>query len=197
MARFLFCHPQNSPRPQGHAFTILEVLAAIAIATGVISLLVPTLLRQVSRAEESSRLMAVEAVVSRDLNWFANYATFWRLLVGTYDVPSDVTQTRNISGAAAFYVPTPANCARPADSLLNDALKITSTGFKPPYPINKASATSLQGSEIAGAAVVVSRTVTPIGNKIRLSYSSSINGFLFRREESILVEAAAWCDRLP
>ena len=197
MARFSFYYPPNSRRPQGHAFTILEVLAAITIATGVISLLVPSLLRQVSRGEESSRLMAVEAVVSRDLNWFANYATLWRLLVGTYDVPSDVTQTQNISGAAAFYVPNPANCSRPADSLLNDALKITSPEFKPPYPISKGRAISLQGSGIAGAAVVVSRTVTSAGNKIRLSYRSSINGFPFRREASILVEAAAWCDRLP
>ena len=201
MTKFSFCQPLHAPssRQQSTGFTILEVLVAVVVASGVISLLVPALIRQVSLGEQANRLTAVEAVVSRDLNWFATYATLWKLIKGTYSVSSDVTQAYSSpeAAAAAVYVPTPANCASPADSLLDDALKITATEFQPPYPVNKSSATALQVPGVGGPTLTVSRTVTPVGSKIRLSYIVATNDLQFRREASLLVEAAAWCDQLP
>lgn len=177
----------------------MEVLVAVVVASGVISLLAPALIRQVSLGEQSNRLTAVEAVVSRDLNWFATYATLWKLSQGTYSVGADVTQVDGLAGndAAAVYLPTPANCASLADSLLNDAMKITRPEFQPPYPVNKSSATAIQVPGVGGATLTVSRTVTPVGSKIRLSYIVATNDLNFRRDASLLVEAAAWCDQLP
>ena len=199
MLSFPFCKPPNLPRQQVPGFTILEVLVAVSIAASVIGLLATTLIRQITLGEESGRLTAVEAVVSRDLNWFANYAALWKLRFGTYDVSSDITQvSRSSPAAAVFYVPTDANCNSLAASLLNDAQNTQfSSEFSPPYSITHLNATTIQVPGVGGVGVIVSRTITPVGNRVRISYVSSVNGFSFRREASLLVEAGAWCDRLP
>jgi type II secretory pathway pseudopilin PulG len=126
-------------------------MVAVSIAAGVISLLVPALLRQVAIGEEANRLTAVEAVVSKDLDWFANYAKIWKLKSGSYpdvgksDLTKAVTKTATeyISGGAAIYEPNSNDCstglAAPflADAKGLDSEPIVSTiPYLPPYAIN-------------------------------------------------------------
>jgi len=205
MLRSLRCHAPNAPAPQRGGFTIIEVLVAVAIAGGVISVLVPALLQQVSLGEQTNRLTAVEAAVSRDLSWLSNYAKLWKMKAGSYPSIitnaqtgySDVTQTTYIRGGAAIYEPSSADCQNLASNLLVAASGISAAGNQPP---NSISATEIEVVGQGFNALKLSRKITPVGNKFRLSYTllkDNSNGLAFRREASVLVEAGAWCDVLP
>jgi len=194
-------HAPKTSLPQRGGFTIIEVLVAVFIAGSVTSLLVPALLRQVSLAEQTNRLTAVEAAVSRDLSWFSNYARLWKLKAGSYPVQigsySDVTQTIYTRGGAAIYEPSLADCQNLASNLLVAASGITSAGYQPPYSV---SAPRIQVVGQGFNPMEISREIIPVGDKFRLSYNllpANANGLVFRREASVLVEAGAWCDVLP
>ena len=219
MLRPSFFHAPDCERSQGQGFTILEVLVAVSIAIGVISVLAPALTRQVALGEQSNRLTAVEAVVSRDLDWFSNYARLWKLKVGSYSIIRQITTASSYtSGGAAIYEPPPLACNETpnsstglAASLLIDAKafsatlsgiqKVTYQAYLPPYEINTAPSTTriaVTGGGVSGLDVI--RTVTPVGNKLRILYrldGANATGLNFTREASLLVEASAWCDRLP
>jgi type II secretory pathway pseudopilin PulG len=190
-------------------------MVAVSIAAGVISLLVPTLLRQVAIGEEANRLTAVEAVVSKDLDWFANYAKIWKLKSGSYPtvgrakLTKAVTKTATdyISGAATIYEPSPVDCSTGlAAPFLADAEVLDTTGaaipYLPPYEINGSSPTEITASSGGVSNLSVIRELAAEGNRIHIYYhttttdSNSIR-FNYTREASVLVEAAAWCDRLP
>jgi prepilin-type N-terminal cleavage/methylation domain-containing protein len=217
MVRSPFCHDPCAAASSSRGFTILEVLVAVSIAGGVISLLVPALTKQVALGEQSNRLTAVEAAVSLDLDWFSNYARLWKLKTGSYPVTTDVTMTSSYTTAgAATYEPPQADCNKAPDSssglaasLLADgqklyalpaAKKLALRTYIPPYEIKLApSTTTIQVSSGGVSRVNVIRTVTPVGTKLRVLYrlqGSNSDGLNFSREASLLVEAAAWCDRL-
>ena len=212
--------PPNAARSSSSGITILEVLLAVSIAGGLISLLVPALTRQVALGEQSNRLTAVEAVVSSDLNWFSNYARVWKLKSGSYSVTNAVTKTSSFTLAgAATYEPPEAECKQAADSafglakkLLDDGVdlrKSTATALKtyyPPNPLTSPTTIKVTSGGVTGLNVI--RTVTPVGNMIRVFYKLDFadaaakadlrnNGLNFSREASFLVEASAWCDRIP
>jgi len=199
------CHATNASPSKREGFTIIEVLVAVSIAGGVITMLVPALLRQVTLGEQTNRLTAVEAAVSRDLNWFKNHAKLWKLKAGSYPPIitdtltgySDVTQTKYTTEAAAIYEPTSADCQNLASNLLTAASTISSAGNQSPNPIG---ATKIEVIGQGFNTMEVFRNVTPMGKKIHLSYALlnvNSNGLAFRREASVLVEAGAWCDVLP
>ena len=222
MLKSWFVKPPNAARSSSSGITILEVLLAVSIAGGLISLLVPALTRQVALGEQSNRLTAVEAVVSSDLNWFSNYARVWKLKSGSYSVTNAVTKTTSpftLAGAAT-YEPPEAECKQAADSasglakkLLDDGadLYTTSTAsalktYYPPNPLTSPTTIMVTSGGVTGLNVI--RTVTPVGNMIRVFYKLDFadaaakadlrnNGLNFSREASILVEASAWCDRIP
>jgi hypothetical protein len=192
-------------------------MVAVSIAAGVISLLVPALLRQVVIGEEANRLTAVETVVSKDLDWFVNYAKIWKLksgsypTVGTSALTKAITKTATdfIPGGAAVYEPNPADCSTGlAAPFLADAklLDLEPTGttisYLPHYAINVSSPTAITASSGGVSNLSVIREVVPAGNTIHIYYhttttdSNSIR-LNYTREASVLVEAAAWCDRLP
>jgi len=207
--------PPKTSTPNSGGFTLIEVMVAVSIAAGVISLLVPTLLRQVAIGEEANRLTAVEAVVSKDLDWFANYAKIWKLKSGSYPtvgrakLTEAVTKTATgyISGAATIYEPSPVDCSTGlAAPLLADAEVLDTTGaaipYLPPYEINGSSPTEITASSGGVSNLSVIRELAAEGNRIHIYYhttttdSNSIR-LNYTREASVLVEAAAWCDRLP
>jgi len=207
MPRSRFCHPPNIAKLDSRGFSILEVLMAVSIGAGVISVLATALMRQVALQEQTNRLTAVEAVVSADLDWFSNYARLWKLRTGSYPVNTDVTMTAAFSkGGAASYEPSDADCTSGlAASLLADGSKMygsTSSSlklFKPPYEIkvNGTLSIPVTGGRVSGLNVV--RDVDAVGNNIRVFYSlegPNADGLNFSREASFLVEAAAWCDRM-
>jgi len=195
---------------------------AVSIAGGVITLLVPALTRQVTLGEESNRTTAVEAAVSRDLDWFTSYAKLWKLKVGSYAIIDKITNASSYTtGGASVYEPQPLaspfngdldGCGAGPDSssglaaaLWQDAKglsgrlsgiqKITYQAYLPPsgYDISKDTIPVASG-------VNITRVVTPLGNRLRISYaldSSNSWGLVFKREVSLFVEAAAWCTRLP
>jgi type II secretory pathway pseudopilin PulG len=221
MLKSLFFKPPNAARSSSSGITILEVLLAVSIAGGLISLLVPALTRQVALGEQSNRLTAVEAVVSSDLNWFSNYARVWKLKSGSYSVTKVVTKTSSYTLAgAATYEPPEAECKRAADSasglakkLLDDGADLhktsTATALKtyyPPNPLTSPTTIKVTSGGVTGLNVI--RTVTPVGNMIRVFYKLDFadaaaradlrnNGLNFSREAAFLVEASAWCDRIP
>lgn len=219
MFRSSFCHPQNSARTSSSGITILEVLVAVSLAAGLISLLVPLLTRQLALGEQSNRLTAVEAAVSYDLDWFSNYARVWKLTSGSYPVTTAVTKTSSYTSAgAAIYEPPQAECNRPSDDaaglarkLLNDGIDLYNLPtsqrsslrtYYPPNPLTSPTTIPVTSGGVTGLNVI--RTVTPVGNKIRVFYRLDIvdpelrnQGLNFSRETSFFVEAAAWCDRMP
>ena len=221
MLKYWFVKPPNAARCSSSGITILEVLLAVSIAGGLISLLVPALTRQVALGEQSNRLTAVEAVVSSDLNWFSNYARVWKLKSGSYSVTKAVTKTSSYTLAgAATYEPPEAECKQAADSasglakkLLDDGAdlytKSTASALKtyyPPNPLTSPTTIKVTSGGVSGLNVI--RTVTPVGNMIRVFYKLDFadaaakadlrnNGLNFSREAAFLVEASAWCDRIP
>jgi len=221
MVKSSFFKPPNAARSSSSGITILEVLLAVSIAGGLISLLVPALTRQVALGEQSNRLTAVEAVVSSDLNWFSNYARVWKLRSGSYSVTNAVTKTSSYTLAgAATYEPPEAECKQAAASasglakkLLDDGadLRTTSTlsalkTYYPPNPLTSPTTIEVTSGGVTGLNVI--RTVTPVGNMIRVFYKLDFadaaakadlrnNGLNFSREAAFLVEASAWCDRIP
>jgi len=190
-------------------------MVAISIAAGVISLLVPALLRQVTIGEEANRLTAVEAVVSNDLEWFSKYAKIWKLKTGSYPMVGSQALTTTITKASSYnseaagsYEPSSENCSTGlATPLLTDAQQLSSltptnstSPYLPPYPINITGSTIIQASSGNVSSLNVIRTLSAAGNKIQINYNivdSSSIGLNFVRVASVLVEAAAWCDRLP
>ena len=190
---------------------------AISIAAGVISLLVPALLRQVAIGEESNRLTAVEAAVSSDLDWFGNYAKIWKLKSGSYPntgrtpLTSAITKTTTEfdAGGVAVYEPSFADCSIGLSSpFLADAQQLYSLAptrstkpYLPPYAINVSKPTEIAVSTGGVSGLIVNRALTAAGNRILINYyttaDSSSLGLNFKREASVLIEAAAWCDRLP
>jgi hypothetical protein len=191
-------------------------MVAVSIAAGVISLLVPALLRQVSLGEQTNRLTAVEAVVSTDLDWFSKYAKIWKLKTGsypetgTYPLTNAITKTTSsygIGGAAA-YEPSFGDCSTGlAVPLLADAQNLytpspdkRSKPYLPPYVVDVSSPTTIVVAlgNVSGLNVI--RKLEAVGNTIRIFYTvngSNSTSLSFSREVSVLVEAAAWCDRLP
>jgi len=221
MLKSSFFKPPNAARSSSSGFTILEVLLAVSIAGGLISLLVPALTKQLALGEQSNRLTAVEAVVSSDLNWFSNYARVWKLKSGSYSVTNAVTKTSSYTSAgAATYEPPEAECKQAAASasglakkLLDDGAdlytKSTASALKtyyPPNPLTSSTTIKVTSGGVSGLNVI--RTVKPVGNIIRVFYKLDFaddpakadlrnDGLNFSREASILVEASAWCDRIP
>ena len=216
MLRFTFYPPPKAATPHSGGFTLIEVMVAVSMAAGVISLLVPALLRQVAIGEEANRLTAVEAVVSKDLDWFANYAKIWKLKSGSYPTVGasaltkaiTMTATNYISGGATIYEPNPDHCTTGlAAPLLADAEVLDTTGttvyYLPPYEINVSTPTEITASSGGVSNLsVIRRELAAEGNRIHIYYyttatdSNSIR-LNYTREASVLVEAAAWCDRLP
>ena len=203
--------PNHAPSESG-GFTLIEVMVAISIAAGVISLVVPALLRQVAIGEESNRLTTVEAVVSSDIYRFSNYAKIWKLKTGSYPVTKLLTMTSSdpLPLGTLTYDPPVDECrnGRLAISLLNDGSRQTPNIFKPAGQLtigntdtdilNPLDSADRRMINIIGSNVL--RSVDATGSKIRLFYQlpvSNTHGISFSREALVLVEAAAWCDRLP
>jgi prepilin-type N-terminal cleavage/methylation domain-containing protein len=216
MLRFTFYPPPKAATPHSGGFTLIEVMVAVSMAAGLISLLVPALLRQVAIGEEANRLTAVEAVVSKDLDWFANYAKIWKLKSGSYPaggttaLTNAITKTASnyIPGGAAIYEPNPDDCSTGlAAPFLADAelLELETTGtaisYLPSYEINVSSPTEITASSGGVSNLSVIRELVAVGNRIHIYYRTTTDsnsiGLNFTREASVLVEAAAWCDRLP
>jgi len=209
--------PAKAATPNSGGFTLIEVMVAVSIAAGVISLLVPALLRQVAIGEEANRLTAVEAVVSEDLDWFANYAQIWKLKSGSYpdagtsDLTNAITKTATeyISGGTSIYEPNPDDCSTGlASPFLADAKLLPLrkqpqlNPYLPLYKIDASSTTKIKASSGGVSNLSVIRELAAEGNRIHIYYhtpttdSNSIR-LNFTRVASVLVEAAAWCDRLP
>ena len=228
MTRSAFLRPPNAARSSSSGITILEVLVAVSIAGGAIALLVPALMRQLALGEQSNRLTAVEAVVSSDLNWFSTYAKVWKLKSGSCPVAaaSAVTKTTTpcTTAGAAIYEPPEAQCNQSSSSSSGLARKLLDDGadifnnppnqtnalksYLPPNPITLTTPTTIQVTSGRVTGLNVIRTVTPVGNTIRLLYRLDFanaasradlrnNGLNFSREASVFVEASAWCDRIP
>jgi type II secretory pathway pseudopilin PulG len=178
--------------------TMLEVLVAVVIASSAITFLVPALLRQVGVSAEADRLTKVEAVVSRDLDYITDYARYWMLLSGPYNLSTTITNTPYVMAPQVEYAPPANRCANGtlAAGFLDDLASVTTTPARP-YAI---PAAGVAQSLPVATDLEVSRTITNQGSRIHVSYSltgSKADGLRFFRQASVLIEAAAWCDTLP
>jgi len=180
--------------------TMLEVLVAVVIASSAITFLVPALLRQVGVSAEADRLTKVEAVVSRDLDYITDYARYWMLLSGPYNLSNTITNTSTsyVMAPQVEYAPPANRCANGtlAAGFLDDLASVTTTPARP-YAIPAAGGAQ---SLPVDTDLEVSRTITSQGSRIHVSYGltgSKADGLRFFRQASVLIEAAAWCDTLP
>ena len=180
--------------------TMLEVLAAVVISSSAITFLVPALLRQVGVSAEADRLTKVEAVVSRDLDYITDYARYWMLLSGPYNLSNTITNTSTsyVMAPQVEYAPPANRCANGtlAAGFLDDLASVTTTPARP-YAIPVAGGAQ---SLPVDTDLEVSRTISSQGSRIHVSYSltgSKAEGLRFFRQASVLIEAAAWCDTLP
>jgi prepilin-type N-terminal cleavage/methylation domain-containing protein len=191
-------------RQQPHAaagMTLLEVLVAVAIASSAIAFLVPALIRQASISTEATSLTSVEAVVSRDLDWISDYARYWKLRSGPYNLSAAITQTQGSGytlSPQVEYEPHANLCANGtlAESFLSDASSVTTTPARP-YPI--AGSGSVETITVA-TDLQLARSITTQRNRIQVLYAltgSKADSLRFSRQASVLIEAAAWCDTLP
>jgi prepilin-type N-terminal cleavage/methylation domain-containing protein len=211
MARSLLRHAPNAVKLNRRGFSLVEVLIAVSIAAGVVSVLASATKRQTTLGEQTNRLTAVEAVVSADLDWFSNYARLWKLKTGSYSLNTDITMTTSpyTVGGAASYEPSAADCnSGLAEALLADGRrmylysatkKVSLKTYIPPYEIKISDNTRIPVTVGGIGDLTVVRKVDPVGNKIRVFYSldgPNADGLNFSREASLLVEATAWCDRL-
>jgi hypothetical protein len=197
-------------------FTILEVMVGVIIATASITVLIPSLSRQLIVADEASQLTAVEAAVTRDLDWLSNYVRIWKLKNGVYSLNSAITKVSSSVeglGPLAEYEPDVLLCQSSAASpnglarqMIEDAMTLNSlqseelSVFRPPYPISSPGVVQVIEIHSGLIDLSVNRTIKPLGNRIHVVYvfARSVAARLrFYREASLLVEAAAWCDRLP
>lgn len=180
--------------------TMLEVLVAVVISSSAITFLVPALLRQVGVSAEADRLTKVEAVVSRDLDYITDYARYWMLLSGPYNLSNTITNTSTsyVMAPQVEYAPPADRCANGtlAAGFLDDLASVTTTPARP-YAIPVAGGAQ---SLPVDTDLEVSRTISSQGSRIHVSYSltgSKAEGLRFFRQASVLIEAAAWCDTLP
>ena len=206
MARSLYCHAPNAARLDRRGFSLVEVLIAVSIAAGVISMFASAMMRQLALGEQTNRLTAVEDVVSADFDWFSNYTRLWKLKTSGYLLSPEVTMTSSVATllGATSYEPSAADCnSGLAAALLTDGKTLFGKNnnsvrtYVPPYQINISGITEIPVSGVDDLKVV--RRVDPVGNKIRIFYSlagDNADGLNFSREASLLVEATAWCDRL-
>ena len=195
----------RAKRQQPHAaagMTLLEVLVAVAIASSAIAFLVPALIRQASISTEATSLTKVEAVVSRDLDWIRDYARYWKLRSGPYNLSAAITKASSYSLSPQLEYEPPANlCANGtlAESFLSDASSVTTTPARP-YAISVAGGAQSLPLDPVDTNLEVSRTITTQPNRIQLLYTltgSKADSLRFSRQASVLIEAAAWCDTLP
>jgi type II secretory pathway pseudopilin PulG len=180
--------------------TMLEVLVAVVISSSAITFLVPALLRQVGVSAEADRLTKVEAVVSRDLDYISDYARYWKLSSGPYNLSNTITNTSTsyVMAPQVEYEPPADRCANGtlAAGFLDDLASVTTTPARP-YAIPVAGGAQ---SLPVDTDLEVSRTISSQGSRIHVSYSltgSKAEGLRFFRQASVLIEAAAWCDTLP
>jgi type II secretory pathway pseudopilin PulG len=198
-------------RPSPSGFSIVEVLVAVLIATSALALLIPALSSQLLVSREAGRLTAVEAIVSRDLYWFSNYARFWKLRQGIYSLSPTITKTISYNNAGLAEYDPPYNIclagslasAMVADGQtlfgLSIAQQAQNPGLLPPYSPVQSLAIPVN---VAGFPndLTLNRKLYPSGNRLLVVYSLSgagATGLRFSRAASILIEAAAWCDSLP
>jgi len=192
--------PAKRQQPNAAAgMTILEVLVAVAIASSAIAFLVPALIRQASISTEATSLTSVEAVVSRDLDWISDYARYWKLRSGPYNLSATITQASSYTFSPQVeYEPPADRCANGtlAEGFLSAASSVTTTPARP-YPI--AGSGSVETITVA-TDLQLARTITTQRNRIQVLYAltgSKADSLRFSRQASVLIEAAAWCDTLP
>jgi len=188
---------RRQPPNAAAGMSILEVLVAVVIASSAIGFIVPALLRQVSISDEASSLTSVEAVVSRDLDWITDYARYWMLRFGPYNLTATVTKTARYNIAPQVeYEPPAVRCADStlADGFLSDASSVTTNPSRP-YAVSSGNQTLPVATGLE-----LTRAITTLGNRIQVRYTlagSKADSLSFSRQASVPIEAAAWCDTLP
>jgi type II secretory pathway pseudopilin PulG len=202
-------HPSLSRAPGPQGITLLEVLVAVLIGSSAISLLVPVLVRQFSLSSDSSNLTAVEAVVSRDLDWISDFARGWRMQSGPYNLPTAITGlSTSPTGNDLVYYPDPLLCSAgtlasdPSGGILARMSAVNNSGLSSaaarPYPIPATASQSTDLTTVNG--ITVQRIITPQANRLQVRYQLSGDAaapLRFSRQASVLIEAAAWCETLP
>lgn len=193
-------HHRSFPDRAATGFTILEALVAVLIASSAIALIVPTFLRQLGVSSEAGSLTTVESVVSRDLDWIGDYARFWRLRSGPYNLSTAITGTSSWSTTPEMIYEPPADrcvAGTLANGFLNDLASVTTTPARP-YPIDASSTEAATLATIDG--VDIRRAIQPSGSTLQLRYvlaGEKAASLRFYRQASVLIEASAWCERLP
>jgi len=201
---------QSASLSQG--FSLIEVMVAVLIGTAALGLLIPALSNQLDVSRQAGRLTTVEAIVTRDLYWFNNYARFWKMSKGIYSLNTTITKTTsyNASGLAE-YEPPPNRCrpATPAQGLAKQMIIDAQSLFYIPVPGDPNSSLLAPFSPAEGTVSIpvseggrttnltINRRLFPVGNRLVISYDlsgSEANGLRFSRVASVFVEASAWCD---
>ena len=191
---------QPSRRWGTQGFTILEALVAVLIASSAIALIVPTFIRQLGLSSEANSLTAVESVVSQDLDWISDYARWWKLRSGPYNLSTTVTGASSwTTSPETAYEPPADRCASGTlgNGFLSDMAAVTTSPARP-YPIDPASTAAATLATING--VEIRRAIQATANTVQVKYTlagDKADSLRFWRQASVLIEASAWCERQP
>lgn len=186
-------------------FALVEALVAASLFLVFFALIGPVLLSPHQQGRKSAVYDALEAEISRDLNWFKAYAKGWRCLNGPYSGCANDVSTDAM--AALAYQPTTSGLSPDcslrtgssqqlnlADNFLADA-RSASTVPSRPYPIptpTTASTTMTLPAYATGTALTRAIAISTAGTRLILTYSAS-GSVSLSKSTSLLIEASAWC----
>jgi len=186
--------------PGCEGLTILEALVGVLIGGMALSILTPALTQQLKASNDDSLILAVDVVVSRDLAWISNYARWWKASSGPFNVTTQSTLLSSFTFSSELaYIPPAAQCLAGtlAAGFVSDAATNANITPASQYTIPAdGSTTSL--ATVNG--VTVQRAISTNGSTVNLTYTvtgGQASSLGFNRQVALLVDASAWCERLP
>ncbi len=198
-SRFLLpTHGNRRPRVGRAGFTIVEILISVVIASVTLAGVATLFTRTLSVSSRADNQNVVEAAVSTDLNWIKRYGKFWMMRSGPYALDNTFTKTTDsfTSSPVLSYQCPNSNLTTTglATKFIADANSITNiTDIDPILKYSFSTGTV----PVPSTPYTLTRSITaPTDTQVLVTYTltgGDSASLAFKRQTTILLEAAAWC----
>lgn len=151
----------------------------------------------------------IDVATNNDLQWFQQYAQYWRLLKGPYlSLPIEVTKTdvaytkiQNSNESKVYDPDDPSECVgnNMAISFLQDAANSStyiSPINNPPNPISSNGSSQIITLPNVASDYVLTRQIQPgaVTGTLMITYTLTRSGVIqFRKNSSVFLPASGWC----